>query len=56
MEYGDKKKAFKEDVFIPVYINHVISESERSSSVVPLKDLAECRWREVGWSLRPELG
>lgn len=51
-----KKKAFKEDVFIPVYINHVISESERSSSVVPLKDLAECRWREVGWSLRPELG
>lgn len=28
MEYGDKKKAFKEDVFIPVYMYHVISESE----------------------------
>lgn len=51
-----QKEALKEDVFIPVYMYHVMSESEKSSSVVPIQDLAECRWREVGWSWRPEPG
>ena len=56
METKKEALTLNEDVFIPVYIYHVISESEKSSSVVPKKHLAECRWREVGWSLRPEPG